>query len=408
MSPAVLRTVGVAGGIVLLALGWVGLLRRQVARRTADLRASEERFSRAFQASPAFIALIRLDTGAFVTVNEAFLKASGYTAAEVIGQTSMSLNLYALPQQRDEYLRLIREHGSVRGREHLVRTKDGSLRTMLVSGEMIEIDRQPHVLTVGLDITSRKEAEVETVKALAREKELSELKSNFVSMVSHEFRTPLEVIVSSADILNRYLDRLPLEERAQHLASIQSSVKRMSDMMEDVLLLGRFEAERFHCQPEDLHLVSWSRRFIDEMRSATGGRANLELLLDEFEPMVCADEKLLRHILANLISNAVKYSEAGATVRLRIAREGPDAVFRVEDGGCGIPSADQARVFEAFHRGSNVNQMPGTGLGLVIVKRAVDLHHGQVSFTSAEGQGTTFTVKLPLFVETNSTAVNPA
>jgi signal transduction histidine kinase len=242
--------------------------------------------------------------------------------------------------------------------------------------------------------------------ALAREKELSEMKSSFVSMVSHEFRTPLEVILSATDILDRYLDRLEPADRRQHLDSIQESVHRMTAMMEEVLLLGRFEAGRFHFQPDDLHLASWSRRFADEMRSATSGRGVIELVLGDFEPMVWADEKLLRHILANLVSNAVKYSAPGSTAHLNIVRDGRDAVFRVEDHGCGIPVADQTRLFEAFHRGRNVNQVPGTGLGLVIVKRAVALHGGRIEFTSEEGQGTTFTVRLPLFAETDSTNRN--
>jgi PAS domain S-box-containing protein len=399
MSATVLRIGGAAGGLVALALGWVWLLRRQVARRTAELRASEKRFSKAFQASPAFIALIRLADGVFVTVNEAFLRTSGYTESEVVGRTSRDLKLYAVPAQRDEYLRLIREVGSVRDREHLVRTKDGTLRTVLLSGEMLELDGQPHVLTVGLDITGRKQAEGETIKALAREKELGELKTSFVSMVSHEFRTPLEVIVSSADILDRYLDRLTGEERAEYLGAIQHAVKRMAGMMEDVLLLGRFESHRQQFRPDDLHLTAWCRRLADEIRSATAGRCPIELTLDESIPLARADENLLRHILTNLLSNAVKYSLPGSPVRLRLERDGCDAVFRVEDSGVGIPSADQPRLFESFHRGHNTAEIPGTGLGLVIVKRSIELHGGRIEFSSEEGKGTTFIVRLPVFNE---------
>jgi PAS domain S-box-containing protein len=247
------------------------------------------------------------------------------------------------------------------------------------------------------DITERKRAEAELRNALARERELNELKSNFIAMVSHEFRTPLEVIVSSADILNRYLDRLSPADRIAHLESIQGSVQRMAGMMEDVLLLGRFERGRLECQPDDLHLIAWCRRLADEMRSATNGQCPIEVHLDLPDPMVRADEKLLRHILTNLISNAVKYSPPGSPVQLRVWRVGGEAVFEVNDRGCGIPPEDQPRLFEAFHRARNVGQIPGTGLGLVIVKRGVTLHGGRIEFTSEAGQGATFTVRLPLF-----------
>ncbi len=366
-------------------------------RAEARLRESEARFSKAFRANPAMMALTRMADGKFLAANEAFYQTTGYTEPEVIGRRSIDLNIYAVPQQRDEYVNLIRAHGFVRDREHQLRTKDGRLRTVLSSGERIDLEGEPHLLTVGLDITARKEAEIETMTALAREQELGELKTRFVSMVSHEFRTPLEVIVSSADILDLYLDRLQAAERSEHLAAIQGSVKRMSVMMEDVLLLGRFESHRQQFSPDDLHLAALCRRLSDEMRSATAGRCPIELSLDDTLPLARADEKLLRHILTNLLSNAIKYSQPGAPVRLFLTREDHNAVLRVEDRGLGIPAADQARMFEAFQRGGNTSEIAGTGLGLVIVKRSVELHGGTIDFTSEEGQGTTFTVRLPVF-----------
>ena len=276
----------------------------------------------------------------------------------------------------------------------------GVLRVALISGGVLALAaawifllrRQVRLRTATI---AAREAELRT--ALAREQELGALKTSFVSLVSHEFRTPLNVIVTSADILSRYLERLPAEERAEHLASIQGSVKRMSGMMEDVLLLGKFESGMQKFQPEEIHLASWCRRFVDEMQSATSARCPLALTLADFPPVVRADESLLRHILANLVSNAAKYSPEGATVNLRVFHEGSDAVFRVEDHGIGIPEVDRPRLFEAFQRGSNAGHISGTGLGLVVVKRGVEMHGGSVEFASEEGRGTTFTVRLPLF-----------
>lgn len=241
------------------------------------------------------------------------------------------------------------------------------------------------------------ESEAELRHALAREQELGKLKTAFISMVSHEFRTPLNIIVTSSDILSRYLDRLPAEEREEHLRSIRQSGKRMAGMMEDVLLLSRLESQRQKLNPQELHLAAWCRRFVEEMRSATGGRCPIMLQVGDFDPLVQADENILRHILGNLISNAVKYSSPGTEVLVSVDREEKLAVFHVEDHGIGIPSGDRLRLFEAFQRGSNVGQTNGTGLGLVVVKRGTELHGGRLEFTSEEGKGTVFTVRLPLF-----------
>jgi signal transduction histidine kinase len=278
--------------------------------------------------------------------------------------------------------------------------KAGALRVALISGGVLALAaawifllrRQVRLRTA--TIASR---ETELRRLLAREQELGKLKTAFVSMVSHEFRTPLNVIVTSSDILSRYLDRLPPADRDEHLASIQKSVKRMAGMMEDVLLLGRFESGRQQFQPAELHLPAWCRRFADEMQSATAGRCPIELHIGEFDPLVLADESILRHILANLVSNAAKYSPPGAPVNVSVTREDDDAVFCVADSGIGIPAADRTRLFEAFQRGGNVGNIAGTGLGLVIVKRGADMHGGSVTFTSDEGRGTTFIVRLPLF-----------
>jgi signal transduction histidine kinase len=243
-------------------------------------------------------------------------------------------------------------------------------------------------------------AREEALKLLARERELSELKSEFVSLVSHEFRTPLEIIMSSIDNLARYHDRLVPEKRQQLLKTVNKAVRRMSGMMEEVLVLGRLETDRmtFHSAPFDLR--SFCQRVCDEIESAMGRQSRIHLDLNGTPEMAEGDEGLLRHIFTNLLSNAVKYSPPDGPVDFVVRREGGDAVCRIIDRGCGIPEADQKRVFQAFHRGSNVGQVPGTGLGLLIVQRCVQLHGGEIEFTSSPGQGTTFTVRLSLFVQT--------
>jgi len=247
------------------------------------------------------------------------------------------------------------------------------------------------------EATARERAESELRVALESEKELNQLKSSFVSMVSHEFRTPLEIILSCSHILDRYLDRLPPEQRHEQLRAIRKSVHRMSDLMEDVLTLGKFEAARMTCTPAPLDLATLCRRWVDEIASATGEVCPIELNTAGLNGDVNADEGLLGHIVLNLLSNAVKYSSPGRPVEFTVARHGDDARFVVRDSGRGIPAVDMPRLFTAFQRARNVGQIAGSGLGLVIVKRCAELHGGDVHCESEEGRGATFTVTLPLY-----------
>jgi signal transduction histidine kinase len=247
------------------------------------------------------------------------------------------------------------------------------------------------------EITQRQRAQSELGKALSAERDLGELKSRFVSMVSHEFRTPLGIIMSSSEILRTYQERLSAEKRGEHLNDIFQSTQRMGDLIEEVLLLSRVEAGRLGCKPEPLDLGDLCRRLSDEALSATQQRC--PIIVKERGSLTGArgDEALLRHILSNLLSNALKYSTPGTPVEFVVERQGTDAVFVVRDKGIGIPEADVKSLFQPFHRAQNVGEAPGSGLGLVIVQRCVDLHGGSIKLESTEGVGTSVTVRLSLF-----------
>jgi signal transduction histidine kinase len=253
------------------------------------------------------------------------------------------------------------------------------------------------VVALAVETDERQKAEAALRQAWEREKEMVELKTNFVSLVSHEFRTPLGVIVSAADILENYFDRMSPEQRRGHLQDIRYSAQQMSGLMEEVLLLGKVESGRMVCRREPIQLEELCQRVVDEQLSVTNRKCPIQLEFNELSAPAEGDEGLLRHILGNLISNAVKYSPDGQAVKLKVTRDGTFAVFDIMDRGIGIEAEDQKRLFTAFQRGRNVGSTPGTGLGLVIVKRCVDLHGGALTFTSQPKQGTTFTVRIPLF-----------
>jgi PAS domain S-box-containing protein len=366
-------------------------------RAQAALAESEARFSAAFQASPAFIGILRMSDEKYVLVNDAYVNWLGYSREEVLGRTCVDLGIWEYPAERDQVLKDLRALGSIRQRECRWKNRDGDAFTILLSAETIKLNDTSHILSMAMDITQRKRAEEELVKTLEREKELSQLKSNFVSMVSHEFRTPLGIIQSSAELLRDFHERMPPVEREEQLQSVIRNTRRMAGMMEEVLVLSRLDAGKLDFQPTALDLNLFCRRVVDEVLSATNRRCPIELSLHSIPTEAQADERLLGHVFTNLLSNAAKYSEPGATVRFSVEREGQDVVCTIRDTGIGIPDEDQERLFKAFHRGSNVGTRPGTGLGLLLVKRCADLHGGALQVNSKIGEGTTVTVTFPVF-----------
>lgn len=348
-------------------------------------------------------AVVVHDQSGFLQINPATLRLFGAARPEdILGKHPAHFSAPRQPNGEDSATAARRhlERAYASGTEKfewLARRLDGTEFPVEVTLTALRLEGRPVLQAVINDLTERRRAEAELQNALAQERELSQLRSEFVSLVSHEFRTPLEIIMSSVDNLLRYHDRLPPQQREQLLRTVNKSVRRMSGMMEEVLVLGRLETDRMSFHPAPLDLPSLCRRLCEEIAATTGNRCVIDLQADEMAEPANGDESLLRHIFSNLLSNAVKYSPEGARVAFTVRRDRESAVCRVADCGCGIPTADQKRMFQAFHRGSNVGQVPGTGLGLLIVQRCVSLHGGALGFESAEGRGTTFTVRLPLF-----------
>ncbi len=191
--------------------------------------------------------------------------------------------------------------------------------------------------------------------------------------------------------------RMQPGEREEQLDSIARNTRRMAGMMEGVLVLSRLDAGKLDFRPAALDLNLFCHRVVDEVLSATNRRCLIELTVSSGISEAQADEQLLGHIFTNLLSNAVKYSEPGATVRFTVKRDGQDAVCVIRDRGIGISPEDQQQLFKAFNRGSNVGSRPGTGLGLLLVKRCTELHGGRVKIESEVGEGTTVMVRLPVF-----------
>lgn len=251
-------------------------------------------------------------------------------------------------------------------------------------------------ISLALESSLRAQAEQETLRALTREKELSEVRARFVSIASHEFRTPLSAIKSSVELLKHYGDRLDPAEKAEMFDTIERYVKRMTEMLDQVLQLGKADAGRMEFTPRPLDLEALLRQVIEEVVPRNAPRHRVELRSEGDLRGLHLDERLLRNITTNLLSNAVKYSPDGGVVTVFAGRDGSGVILRIADQGIGIPVADQERLFESFYRARNVGSISGSGLGLAIVKHAVDLHGGSIGVESGSGRGTAFTVVLPL------------
>ena len=337
------------------------------------------------------------------------LRVGKESSARTVSELAEMVHPDDLPRVKQALQKCIAGGESEYLAEHRVKTLAGGWVWSLSRGRVVERDadgRALRITGVNVDIDDRKRAEVELLAAVQRAKELAEMKSKFVSTASHEFRTPLATMLSSAELLEHYSDNLDSAEKRNLLQTIQNGAKRMSEMIDGVLALGRAESGVLKLNPARMNLRELSNKVVSEFRIAQGKR-HLINLVDSFDRTeVDMDEQLLRHILNNLLSNAVKYSPPGSEVTFSLARRDEHAVIEIQDRGIGIPAQDQPRLFESFHRASNVENRPGTGLGLAIVKKSVELHGGEISVESAVGSGTRFTVVLPLHASERAVGVS--
>ncbi len=387
-------------------------LEARIAQRTHEMRTTLDMLAESQQklqgiVDTALDAVVRVDaTGTIVGWNSQAHLIFGWTPGQAIGRP---LHQTIIPvQHRDAHLRGMARY--MQGGASTVIDRRIEITALHESGREFPIELA--ITRVSLsdpekfefcafirDITQRRQAEEEIRTSLEKQKELNQLKSRFVSMASHEFRTPLATILSSTDLLAHYYARLPQQERDELFGSIALAVKRMTKMLEDILVIGKDEEERMEFKPLPMALDALCHAMVQEQRSELTGagplRHTLDLTIRGDALHASFDEKLMRHIFGNLLSNAIKYSPGGGTVAFDVDAGDEAFTFQVRDQGIGIPEADLPRLFETFHRAANVGNIVGTGLGLAIVKRSVDLHGGSLEVHSALGQGTVFTVTLP-------------
>lgn len=268
-----------------------------------------------------------------------------------------------------------------------------------------ELEKKVHMRTEALnnsvarleeEVNERKKAEEEARKALEKERELNELKTKFVSIASHEFRTPLSTVLSSAALISQYNEKREPEKIEKHVNRIKSSVNHLTAILNDFLSLGKLEEGRIEVSYESVNIGEFLNEIEEQIGAMLKDGQHLVVYCDTAVTDMISDPRMLRNIFYNLISNASKYSEPGKKIYISCTTTGGRVRFEFRDEGIGIPDDDQRHMFERFFRASNAGNIQGTGLGLNIVRRYIELLRGTISFTSRSGHGTTFTVELPV------------
>ncbi|MBT8220872.1 MAG: PAS domain-containing sensor histidine kinase [Bacteroidia bacterium] len=358
------------------------------------------------------------DKGLIESMNKSASTLFGYEEEEVIGKNVSMLMPEPHKSDHDQYMRRYQKTREKKiigiGREVSGKRKDGSIFPIrLAVGEVFLNNR---VIFTGIihDLSDFKDVQNKLIElnneleqkvldrtqelsvALSREKDLSELKSRFVTMASHEFRTPLSTILSSASLIARYPNTLDHPKREKHINRIKSSVANLTGILNDFLSLSRLEEGKVAVNRIPVNIPDLINEIADEISTLLKGNQSLTRNIDIDVTEIDLDERVLKNILFNLLSNAIKYSGMEGKIRCDVSMNNGSMKILVSDNGMGIPEEDQKHLFQRFFRASNVENIQGTGLGLHIVKQYVELLHGTISFKSNLGEGTTFFIEIPI------------
>lgn len=340
------------------------------------------------------------DKGIIIRMNQASLMLFGYKEYELIEKNVKMLMPDPHHSNHDNYINNYLNTGKKKiigiGREVLGLRKDGSTFPFKLSISEVRMNQKKIFTGIIHDLTDKALAK-EIQGALTKEIELNELKSKFVSLASHEFRTPLSTIASSAQLIAKYNLEHQEPNRRKHIDRIQKNVKHLTTVLGDFLSLSKLEEGMVKVFPSKINLKSFFQDLLEEMNLQRKEGQNI--IIDyNGNDTVEIDEKLLTHILHNLINNAIKYSSKNTAVSLLIKNQTNQLTIEVKDDGIGIPENELNNLFERFYRASNVSNIQGTGLGLNLVKKYVELMNGTITVESELNKGTKFTIffKLPI------------
>ncbi len=391
----------------------ISQLNKELENRLAQTQSEVSDYKHALDESA--IVAITDQKGTIKHVNNNFCKISKYSREELLGQDHRIINSGYHSKEFIRNIWVTIANGKVWRGELRNRAKDGTIYWVdtTIVPFLNEEGKPFQYLAIRSDITQRKLAEEQILKinedlenkvrertlelthALEKEKELNEMKSRFVSIASHEFRTPLSAILSSTSLVEHYINPEQEEKRKKHIDRIKSSVRNLTSILDDFLSLEKLEQGKVEAHSSEFNLKEFVHDAIEEIEGMSKRKHQKFNFEYDGAQEIYQDKKILRNVLLNLLSNAVKYSAEGKEIHVAAKVEEDMVTLSVRDEGIGIPAEAQKHLFDKFFRAKNATNIQGTGLGLNIVQRYVELLDGTISFTSKEHQGTTFFVQFP-------------
>lgn len=340
-------------------------------------------------------------TGKYVYVNRAAAQALGLTQNDFISKTWQQLELPAEIMERlDAQRAVVFTTGQIITDEASFPTVEGIRDYEYTISPISDINNNPEAVVVTVrDITEQKRAAAAASEAMAKEEEFSALKSHFsyfASVINHELRNPLNNIFACTKLIETNTQPRTDDKIINYLQLIQVNVRRMNQLLNDLLLIKKVESKELRLHPSLLDLTEFCRELTEELQQGAGARHTIIFTSQDHHSAVSLDKKLLRHILTNLLLNAIKYSPEGGEVKLDVVCQEKQVILRIQDSGSDVPQADQELLLKMFNKGSHINAVAGSGLGLLIVKQCIDLQGGEISVESTAGVGTMLTVTLPI------------
>lgn len=360
------------------------------------LRQSEERFRQVVENALDIITIIDKN-GTIHYQSPSVEKVLGYTFAEFIQKNFFSyIHPEEIANMSSSITNALEDNPMPRLIEFRCKNKQGQWHHLeAITQKFIDYVPEIRIVITSRDISERKRLK-EVNKALEQEKELNIVKTGFFSMASHEFRTPLSTVLAAAQVLENVATKSDNpEKQLRNLHRIQNAVKNMVQLLDDILTINRAETGNLEFNPQPLALENFCRQFVEEIRLSSNTQHKLKFIYQGNSIETYLDEKLLRSILGNLLSNSIKYSSQDSSIYLYLIFHSDNIELKVKDKGVGISDEDMRDIFEPFYRGQNVRHLTGTGLGLVVVKKCVDLHSGIINITSEVNQGTTVQIRIP-------------
>ncbi|MBI5324221.1 MAG: PAS domain S-box protein [Ignavibacteriae bacterium] len=405
------------------------------------LKESEVRFKLIFKISPEAITLSKFDSGVYVDVNDSFIRLTGLSREIIIGKTAFELGIESDKQSWNRFINSMNEEEDLINYEIKLNLAKNEIRTCHVSSRLVDYNNEKHLISIFRDISELKnsedkiknlnieleqrvqertaqleetlkilrneydekskaqvdllKAQEELAKTLNVEKELSAMKSSFISMISHEYRTPLTVILSSSEILRRYFELNQLEQKFyKHLDNINESVSTMTRLLENILVISKSEASSLYYECSKFNIVEYFVRLVHEAEFNDKGVHKFRFNIESENIVIETDQKLMKQVLTNIISNAIKFSSPGKEIISSIRTYDDNIEISVQDFGIGIPEEELPYIYDTFFRAKNSGTMRGSGIGLSVAKRCIDILKGKIEVESRVNEGSKFIVKL--------------